>query len=317
MAWQIILDQLLLAGKILEHRPDLVLLDSYMEYLSPIWIWPHWFLAKLCRVHYAANLHDPVRSFAIGPIWWHKLSVRLAYLPLDFVLVHENLAEPSPVPAEVRVVQVPHGLYEISSPSASASEIRQSWGVKAGQKVFLAFGFVRDGKNLDLVLRALVNVPEVFLVVAGAVASNKDKSFAFYRELAAGLGVADRCRFFEGFVADDDLGKFFAGTDFVLLTYASTFHSQSGVLNIAARARKPVLASAAPSALIQSVEKFALGLVVAPDSAEAIASGMRGLIDATLQPRWDDYEAAAAWAVNARGVLEAAGFASGTSMEPL
>ena len=96
---------------------------------------------------------------------------------------------------------------------------------------------MRDGKNLDLVLRALVNVPEVFLVVAGAVASNKDKSFAFYRELAVELKVADRCRFFEGFVADDDLGRFFAGTDFVLLTYVSTFHSQSGVLNIAARVR--------------------------------------------------------------------------------
>ena len=35
----------------------------------------------------------------------------LAYLPLDFVLVHDKLPEPSPVPARVRVVQVPHGLY--------------------------------------------------------------------------------------------------------------------------------------------------------------------------------------------------------------
>ena len=168
------------------------------------------------------TLHDPVRNYQVGPAWWHKLSVRLAYLPLDFVLVHDQLPEPSPVPARVRVVQVPHGLYEISGPPVNAEEIRRSWGVKAGQKVFLAFGYVRDGKNLDLAVRALAGVPEAFLVVAGSVASTKDKPFAFYRELAAQLGVLDRCHFAEGFVADDELGKYFAGADFVLLTYAAT-----------------------------------------------------------------------------------------------
>jgi glycosyltransferase involved in cell wall biosynthesis len=139
------------------------------------------------------------------------------------------------------------------------------------------------------------------------VASSKDKPFAFYRELAAELGVSDRCRFFEGFVADDDLGKYFAGTDFVLLTYAMSFHSQSGVLNLAARARKPVLASASPSALIQTVKNFALGVSVAPDSLAAVVDGMRHLLDVPPTPRWQDYEAAAAWEANARGVLQAAG----------
>ncbi len=159
-------------------------------------------------------------------------------------------------------------------------------------------------------MRALARVAEAFLVVAGSVASAKDKSFAFYRELAASLGVADRCRFFEGFVADAELGKYFAGADFVLLTYSSSFHSQSGVLNLAARARKPVLASAAPSALMESVKRFALGLAVAPDSAETIVSGMRGLMDSPPLPRWQDYEVTAAWEANALGVLQAAGVAN-------
>jgi len=305
MAGQIMAGQFVLAWQILKRRPGLVLLDSYVEYFSPIWVWPHLILAKFCRVRYAANLHDPVRSYAIGPAWWHKLSVRLAYLPLDFVLVHEQLPSPSPVPARVRVVQVPHGLYEISGSAPQPETVRREWGVRAGQKVFLAFGFVRDGKNLDLVIRALAQVPEAFLVVAGSVASAKDKPFSFYRELAAKLGVADRCRFFEGFVADADLGKYFAGTDFVLLTYAASFHSQSGVLNLAARARKPVLASASPSAMIQSVKTFDLGVAIAPDSLETVVEGMRSLLVAPPQPRWQDYEAAATWDANARGILQA------------
>jgi glycosyltransferase involved in cell wall biosynthesis len=309
MAWRLVASNFMLAWQVWRRRPDLVLLDSYVEYLSPFWFWPHWILARVWRIRYAANLHDPVRSYCIGPVWWHKLSVCLAYWPLDFVLVHDQLPEPSPVPARVRVVQVPHGIFEIRGAPTDRDSMRREWGVQDGQKVFLAFGFVRDGKNLDLAIRALAQVPEAFLVVAGSVASAKDKPFAFYRELTAGLGVPGRCRFFEGFVADDDLGKYFSGTDFVLLTYASSFHSQSGVLNIAAGARKPVLASASPSPLVESVKKFNLGAVVAPDSLEAVVEGMRHLLRAPAQPHWQDYEATAAWEINAQGVLRAAGLA--------
>ena len=311
MAWRLVTNNFTLAWQVWRRRPDLVLLDSYVEYLSPLWVWPHWLLARVCGVRYAANLHDPVRSYKIGPDWWHALSVQLAYWPLDFVLVHDKLPEPSPVPARVRVVQVPHGLYEIRGTPPDRDAVRKGWGVGDGQKVFLAFGYVRDGKNLDLAVRALAQVPEAFLVVAGSVASAGDKPFAFYRELASQLGVAGRCRFFEGFVADDELGKYFAGTDFVLLTYSSSFHSQSGVLNIAARARKPVLASAAPSPLIESVTQFNLGISVAPDSLAAVVAGLHKLLLAPPQPRWQDYEGMAAWDDNARGVLAAAGLTAG------
>jgi glycosyltransferase involved in cell wall biosynthesis len=165
---------------------------------------------------------------------------------------------------------------------------------------------VRDGKNLDLAIRALTQVPEAFLAVAGSVATSKDKPFAFYRELAIKLGVDDRCRFFEGFVADAELGKYFAGADFVLITYASSFRSQSGVLNLAARARKPVLASASPSLLVDSVRKFNLGVTVEPDSAEAIAAGMKQLLVAPPSQSWDDYGKGASWPVNAESILAAA-----------
>lgn len=309
MVWHIVANQWVLACQIWKRRPNLVLLDSYAEYISPLWVWPHWLLARFWRIRYAANLHDPVRNFAVGPAWWHKRSVRLAYLPLDFVLVHDKLPEPSPVPTRVRVVRVPHGLYEIRSSPLSAKEIRRSWGVKDGQKAFLAFGYVRDSKNLDLSVQALSKVPEAFLIVAGSVASSKDRPFAYYQDLAVELGVTERCRFFEGFVSDDELGKYFAGTDFVLLTYASSFHSQSGVLNLAASARKAVLASASPSPLIEAVRNFRLGIAITPDSLDAVVEGMRCLMDAPPEPRWQDYEATAAWETNARGVLQAAGLA--------
>lgn len=316
MSWRIIVSQWTLAWQVWRRKPDLVLLDSYLEYFSPFWIWPHWLLARLAGIKYAANLHDPVRSFVVGPRWWHDLSVRLACLPLNFVLVHDQPPQTSPVPASVRVVPVPHGLYETGCRPENAGEVRQSWGVKPGQKVFLAFGFVRDGKNLDLAIRALPKLPEAFLVIAGSVASANDRAFEFYRDLAKELGVADRCRFFEGFVSDAELGKYFAGADFVLLTYAASFHSQSGVLNLAAHARRPVLASSAPGPLIESVKKYELGVAIEPDSEAAVCRGMKDLLTTPPAPRWQDYEDAASWKINVREILKAAGWGNSDKLNP-
>jgi glycosyltransferase involved in cell wall biosynthesis len=306
MAWRIISSRYLLAWQIIKQRPDLILLDSYVEYLAPLWVDPHIVLSRILGFRYAANLHDPVRSFAIGPLWWHRLSVWLAYQPLDFVLVHHELADRSIVPKRVKVIVAPHGLYDVNLGDFDAEKVREEWGINADLKVFLSFGYVRDGKNLDLAIRALKEVPEAVLVVAGTVASTKDKTFKDYRDLATAIGVADRCRFFEGYLGDEELGKYFTGTDFVLLTYSSNFHSQSGVLNLAAKARKPVLASASPSPMIQAVKGYQLGVAVEPDSSKAIEEGMKSLLHDKVAYNWNGYESSASWDVNAKRVLDGA-----------
>lgn len=310
MAWGIILSQYVLAWYVIKHRPDLVLLDSYLEYLAPLWIDPHILLSRVFGVRYAANLHDPVRSYVIGPKWWHKLSVWLAYQPLDFVLVHHELVDRSIVPKRVKVVVAPHGLYEVNFGEFDIQQVRTEWGILPGQKVFLSFGYVRDGKNLDLVIKALRDVPEAFLVVVGTVASSKDKTFLDYKNLANEFGVADRCRFFEGYLTDQEIGKYLTGTDFVLLTYSSSFHSQSGVLNLAAKVRKPVLASASPSPMIEAVTRYSLGIAVKPDSTEAIVEGMKSLVHNRQHSEWDSYEATASWDLNALRVLDDTGLKS-------
>jgi len=303
MVWRMIWSRYVLAWQIIKLRPDLVLLDSYVEYLSPLWVDPHIFLSRILGFRYAANLHDPVRSYVIGPMWWHRLSVWLAYQALDFVLVHHELADRSVVPLRVKVVVAPHGLYNVNLGDYDPSQVRQEWGIQAEQKVFLSFGYVRDGKNLDLAIKALKDVPEAVLIVAGSVASTKDKTFQDYRELALELGVADRCRFFEGYLSDEELGKYFAGTDFVLLTYSSSFHSQSGVLNLAVKAHKPVLASSSPSPMIEAVTRYMLGVTVEPDSFTAIVAGMKKLVTERVSPDWSGYESAASWDVNANAIL--------------
>jgi len=308
--WQVLAlvsNEWLLALWILFLRPDFVLLETYSEYLSPLWVWPHWLLTSSLGILYAANLHDPVRKGLIGPPWWHKWSFTLAYKPISVALVHGKLKPEAKVPNWVRSVEVPVGLYDKPVSRLPRDVIRDRWGVKQNHKVFLSFGFVRDGKNLDMAIRALREVPQAFLVIAGSAASTSDRPFAFYRQLAADLAVSDRCLLQEGFVPDDELGAMFEGADFVLLTYSASFHSQSGVLNIAARARKPVLASSAPGPLVDSVRRFNLGILVEPDSDAAVVRGFQELITSQLRPLWAEYEQHAGWQVNVRKLLEAVG----------
>jgi len=307
---QILVDQWRLASEVMRRRPDFVLISSYSEYLSPLWIWPHWILARLFGVIYIANLHDPVRDFQVGPRWWHELSVKMAYWPISIGIVHQRLPEPTPVPAYVKVVEAPVGVYDLQESPENPAEIRAGWGIPDSGVVFLAFGYIRDNKNLDLVIRALAEFPQAHLIVMGKAQSQKDKPVEFYRKLADELDMSGRVKFFATFVPDEKLASYFAAADVVVLTYDKSFHSQSGVLNVAARARRPVLASAGESPLKDCVQKFRLGVFVEPDDMRALKEGIKKISScqwraSSGEPDWQGYETFASWDVNVAKILDA------------
>jgi len=150
--------------------------------------------------------------------------------------------------------------------------------------VFLAFGQIRDGKNLDLFLRAMTILPNpVKLLVAGKGDSGSSKPPEFYQKLAEELGVADRCRWDIRRIPEDDVGDIFAACDVVLVTYSAKFRSASGVLNAAVSARKPVLASSGPGPLKKVVNKYHLGVFIEPDNFEEVLRGARQISDSLLR----------------------------------
>jgi glycosyltransferase involved in cell wall biosynthesis len=299
------------AWEVLRRKPDAVLLDSYREYLAPLWVWPHVVLAKACGVTYVANLHDPVRDFVVGPMWWHNLSVRLAYWPLKVCVVHQRLTDHGVIPPHVAVVEAPVGVYDLRESVIDPSEVRRMWNAPRETVVFLSFGFIRDNKNLDFLIRAIAEVPDAFLVVMGSAQSSTNRPLKFYEDLAATLGVADRVVFREEFVPDEALAGYFTAADAIAITYNAEFRSQSGVLNIAARAKRPVLASAGESPLKTAVVRFNLGEFVEPDNLAAVVAGMSNLCrslkgEAAAPPAdWCGYEQYASWESNAEIILDA------------
>jgi len=305
-----------LAWIVAVRRPEAVLIASFMEYFSPFWVWPHVLLSRWRGICYAANLQDPVRSWQLGPRWWHKLSVRLAFAPLSVALIHELLPDRSIVPRHVVLVEVPVGIYELKAADVDSQTLRRSWQVGEDQVLFLAFGFIRDNKNLDLLIRALSHVHDAALVVVGRSQSSINKPLQYYRDLALNCGVASRVYFSEEFVSDENLAGYFSAADIIAITYNKQFHSQSGVLNVAARCRKPVLASSGDGPLKSAVTKFRLGKFVEPDDLVSTTEGMKQLCEDAIrrrsaetslkhslqrddQPDYRAYENYASWRTNA------------------
>ena len=294
-----------------------VLFTTYSEYLAPLWAWR---LHRWARrgVRFAAVVHDPVRDFVVGPRWWHRLSIAQGYSFLAVTLVHAPIqldtASRRPAP---RTVLIPHGPYRYPSSQASAQHVRQGLAVPPDATLLLSFGHIRDSKNLDLVLQAMVGVPRIWLQVAGPEATAGQQPSDHYRQLAQRLGVAGRCRWQIGYQSPEQVAELFTAADGVVLSYSARFRSASGVMHLAAHYRKPVLASAGSSALVEDVRRFRLGVVVPPDDPVALEGGLRRFLSEPLQPDWEVYARANSWDRNAQLVAQAMGLESGPEPEAI
>jgi glycosyltransferase involved in cell wall biosynthesis len=81
---------------------------------------------------------------------------------------------------------IEHGL-DAQRPTCSRAEARRRFALPPARAILLNVGRLVPQKNQDVLIRALANVPEAHLVVAGG-GVNEDG----YRTLAAALGVTDR-----------------------------------------------------------------------------------------------------------------------------
>jgi glycosyltransferase involved in cell wall biosynthesis len=288
---------------------DALLIACFAEYFSPFWAG---ILRRAARngLRIGTIAHDPVRDFVLGPVWWHRWSVRLAYSFVSYAFVHDETPVDfgGPPPGKVKVHVIPHGPYEVAAPREDRDFLRGRYGLNQMDTVFFTFGQIRNGKNLDRFLRAMAGLPDsVKLLVAGSGGGGSQRPPEFYVKLAEGLGVAHRCIWDLRYIPDAETGDLFAVADYVLLTYSAKFRSASGVLNAAVGCRSKVLASSGPGPLKSVVERYRLGVFVEPDRDEAILQGARELLESDVIPDWEQYERENSWEENAKRVIEAFG----------
>jgi len=278
--WQFLKGQFVNPKRAIEHASSVgldVLHLANINHLS----FPYW-RPKIedTDVEVVASAHDVKRGKSIISRRWEDHQLKAFYRFADALFVHSNhqvreLVEFANVPKE-KIHIVPHGLYAHSPVDASQEALREKWDLPVDRRVALFFGKIRDGKNLDGLLRALPCTETIpHLVIAGRE-DGHHYGIDHYRQLVSDLGVAGQVTFIPRFIEDEEVGELFVASDWIALPYEGDFTSQSGVLNVAAHYERPVLVSSAP-VLRETVQACDIGVACTGDGPEALAAGIRKL----------------------------------------
>lgn len=287
--------------RFLQSKQPHHVLTHFSEYLAPLWV-PSLNRLRRRGFQFHTVLHDPVRDFQVGPAVVHRASVRMAMELNTTIFVHGD--DRGDAPRSIPVLHVPHGIFAAAEPTESRDAVRRKLGVPADSLLLIAFGYIRDNKNLDLVLRAVADTAKAFLVVAGTDILGGNRTAPFYQELAKTLGCEDRVVFLNRFIPNDEAANLLVASDVLMLTYSASFVSSSGVLGLGAAYRLPCIISSGSQSTRETVERYGIGVWVGPDSVDAIREGLRRMATARPLADWDGYHRDNSWARNAEIILD-------------
>ncbi|MBW1744633.1 MAG: glycosyltransferase family 4 protein, partial [Deltaproteobacteria bacterium] len=175
----------------------------------------------------------------------------------------------------IKVTTAFHPTYaDLASRSISKESAKEQLGLSG--PVLLFFGFVREYKGLSTLLKALPDVTkqkDVTLLVVGEFWKDKRT----YLDMIQDLGISRAVMIKDGYVANEEIGPYFAAADLVVQPYVSV--SGSGVCQLAYGFGRPVIATDVGS-LNEVVEDRINGRIVPPRDPKALAEA----IVESLQP---------------------------------
>ncbi len=168
------------------------------------------------------------------------------------------------------VAYVPHPIYDNYGALASREASIARLGLPAANGYLLFFGFIRDYKGLDLLLKATAR-PEIqalglHLLIAGEFYGNEAK----YRELIALLGLEKQLSLHSEYIPSEVVRYYFGAADLVVQPYRAA--TQSGISQLAYHFEKPMVVTNV-GGLPEIVEHGVSGYVV-PVDEEAIAAAI-------------------------------------------
>lgn len=133
----------------------------------------------------------------------------------------------------------PHPIYDNFGTAVNREEAIGSLGLDPSAKYMLFFGFIRDYKGLDILLKAIaderIKNSDIKLIVAGEFYNNSEKYF----EMEKQLGLEGKIIWRTDFIADEQVKNYFCASDIIVQPYKTA--TQSGVTQIAYHFEKPML----------------------------------------------------------------------------
>ena len=226
------------AQAIRKAQIDLIVIKFWIPLMAPCL----GTIARLCRrrgIRVVSILDNVIPH---EPHFWDKWLIRYFVRSVDrFVAMSESVKEDClkflPASRKDRVALTVHPLYDNFGEAVEKNDARQFLDLPQDKTILLFFGFIRDYKGLDLLMRAYQKAyrDNMLLVVAGEFYNNG----AQYSELEKELQLEGKIAWRTDFIPDDKVRYYFSAADLIVQPYKSA--TQSGVTQIAYHFERPML----------------------------------------------------------------------------
>ena len=260
-------------------KPDLVIIKYWMSYMAPC-------LGTIARI-IRMNKHSRIISIIDNIIPhekkpWDRIMAKYWVNSVDgFIVMSQSVLDDlnkiltptrktTPTPTLKHTLYCAHPLYDTFGETIGKEVAIKKLNLDPTCHYLLFFGFIRDYKGLDILLKAFadprLDLFRLKLLVAGEFYCDPKP----YYDIIKQYNLEDHVVFTNDFIPDNKVAAYFCASDIVMQTYKSA--TQSGVSQIAYYFNKPIITTDV-GGLAESFPDGEVGYVVKPDEkaiAEAI-----------------------------------------------
>lgn len=254
-----------------KEKESTVLLSVYwMSFFSPVLSFICKFSSK--KVKKIALIHNLIPH---EPRFFDSFFTRLYVRQQDaFVVLSEKVKNDIlKFRPKANILQLFHPLYNHFGEKINKNIARERYEISSEKKVLLFFGLIRDYKGLDILLNALNQLDDSFLlIIAGECYGGFDK----YQSLIKANKLQKKIIHLDSFVSDSEVQFLFSAADVCVLPYKNA--TQSGVTATAIHFDLPIV-STNVGGLSEYVKDDITGYLVEPNNHEALTSAIINATD--------------------------------------
>lgn len=268
--------------KIKKYKPDAVIIQWWHPYFAPCYIILSKVLKKIPIVFTCHNVF-PHERFPLD-----RFLTKMTLKQGSGFIVQSKMDESDllSIKPEANYVVTPHPTYNaFKMKNMTKRTARELLGMEMQTPMLLFFGFVREYKGLGYLLDAMPLIREkcsdVQLWVVGDFGDEREE----YLKKIEKNDIQDCVKLVEGYIPDQEVEKYFAASDLVVLPYISA--TQSGIVQIAYGFEKPVVVTNV-GGLPDVVQNRQTGYVIPSRSKENIAKAVLEFFQTGNQIDWTD-----------------------------
>jgi len=255
-------------NRIKKEKPDLVIIKYWLPFMAPCFgtiagqIRKNKYSKIICI---ADNIIPHEKRFGDKWLTSYFLSKMHGVIAMSKSVFNDVFRFTAKLPVKLS----PHPLFDNFGEIIEREKALQMLGLDPQFRYVLFFGFIRDYKGLDLLLKAfanpLVQNLNIKLIVAGEFYSDSKP----YLNLIEQLNLTDTVILKTDFIADNEVNKYFSCADIVAQPYKNA--TQSGVTQIGYHFNKSMLVTNV-GGLPEIIAHNIIGYVVNPNENEIAES---------------------------------------------